>query len=248
MAVKCIDFLNVPIDILPEEDIEETVLNLLERKGVQQIIFMTIWDVLKARRNSEFREMVLSSALRLPISKSIVRGIRFLKKEEAVRRQQFSVIIDFLNVINVRYKSLYLLGGRPESLLIAEKNVRSTFTGIKIVGRFKGYYNKSIEPQIISAISKAEPSIVLVGNGIQSGRKWIYRNKNKFNSGIFIRDADILDIFSKFKKRQSQVLFDKGLDYIPKILKNPFRVFNIFGYFWFNILLVFYKFFRNNDE
>ncbi len=245
MAVKRINFLNVPIDILPEEDIEATVTELLDKKGVQQVIFMTLWDVLKARRNNEFRDMVNAAALCLPVSKSIVRGIKFLHRETAVRRQPFSVIIDFLNVINARYKSLYLLGGRQESLLIAERNVKSTFSGIKLVGRCKGYYNRMLEPQIISAIVKAEPSIIIVADGIKGGGKWIYRNKAKFNSGIFIGDMTIIDIFSKFKQRPSEYLFDKGLNYLPLVFKNPLRVFNIFGYFRFNILLLFYRIFRS---
>ncbi len=245
MAVKRINFLNVPIDILHEEDIEETVTELLDRKGVQQVVFLTLWDVLKARRNNEFGDMVREAALCLPVSKSILRGARFLQKNEPVRRQPFSVIIDFLNVINARYKSLYLLGGRQESLLLAEKNVRSTFPGIKLVGRFNGHYNSRLEPQIISAIVKAEPSIVIVSNGIKGGRKWIYRNKAEFNSGIFIGDADIIDIFSKFKKRPSEYLFDKGLTGLPLLFKNPFRIFALFGYLWFGILLLFYRIFRN---
>ena len=55
---KRINFLNVPLDVLHEEDMEETVMSLLNKEGPQQIIFMTIWDVLRARRNGEFRNMV----------------------------------------------------------------------------------------------------------------------------------------------------------------------------------------------
>ncbi len=246
MALTRIDFLNVPLDVLAEEDIEQTVMMLLEKNGPQHVIFMTLWDVLRARGNNEFRSMVQNAALCLPVSKSIIRGVRFLKKEVPIRRQQFSLIIKFLTVIDAHYKSLYLFGGRKESLLTAEKNVKSTFPGIRIVGRFAGYYHKSLEPHIISAIAKAEPSIVLVSAGIPYGRKWIYRNRNKFKSGIFIRDASLIDIFSKYRKRPSEAVFEKGCDYLVQVLKNPFKILNIFGYFWYNILLVFYRLFKKS--
>ena len=247
MSVKRINFLNVPLDVLKEEDIEETVMALLQKQGPQQIIFMTLWDVLKARHNNEFRSMVQNAALCLPLSKSLIRGAAFLKKDIPVRRQQFSIIIKFLNVIDAHYKSLYLFGGRQESLLKAEKNVKSTFPGIRIVGRFSGYYRKSIEPHIISAMAKAEPSIVIISSGIPGGRKWVYRNREHFKSGIFIRDASVIDIFSKFKNRPSEAAFEKGYDYLIQILKNPFRMFNIFRYFWYNILLLFYRLFRKEE-
>ena len=110
--------------------------------------------------------------------------------------------------------------------------------------RFAGYYHKSMEPHIISAISKAAPSVVIIGKGVPGGRKWIYRNKEHFNSGIFIRYANLIDIFSKFKKRPSEKLFNSGWDFIIPVLKNPFRIFTFFGYIWYNILLLFYRLFR----
>lgn len=241
MAVKRINFLNVPIDILSEEDTGSVVMELLKKDGVQQIVFLTVWDLLKARRNNEFREMVTSAALCLPISKSILRGAKFLKKDVPVRRSKFNVIISLLNAINNHYKSLYILGGSKESLCEAEKNVRSTFSSIQIVGRFSGYYKRAIEPNIISAISKAAPSLVIVSSGINGDSKWIYRNKKNFRAGIFIHDKDIVDIFSKIKKKPSETLFDKGLEYLPQILKNPLRLLNFFKYFWFNILLIIYR-------
>ncbi len=247
MSAERIDFLGVPLDILKEDEVEATVMDLLSRRGVQQVIFMTIWDVLKARGNNEFRSMVENAALCLPVSKSIIKGAKFLKKNLPVRRQEFSVIINFLNVIDSHFKSLYLFGGRQESLLLAEKNVRTTFPELKLVGRFPGFYHKSMEPHIISAIAKAEPSVVIVGNGIPGGEKWIYRNKDKFNSGIFIGDATVIDIFSKFKKRPSEALFNSGMNYVLSVFKNPFRIFMLFPYFWYNILLLFYRLFRKDE-
>ena len=69
MAVKRINFLNVPLDVLHEEDMEETVMSLLNKEGPQQIIFMTLWDVLRARHNGEFRNMIEKAALCLPVFK-----------------------------------------------------------------------------------------------------------------------------------------------------------------------------------
>lgn len=242
MAIKRINFLNVPIDILSEEDTDETVMELLKRGGVQQVVFLSVWDILKARRNNEFREMVTSAALCLPTSKSIIRGAKFLKKDIPVRRSKFNVIISLLNAVNVHYKTLYILGGSKESLFEAEKNVKSTFPDLRIVGRFNGHYKKAMEPNIIEAISKASPSLVIVGNGIHGESKWIHRHKQDFRSGIFIYDTDIIDIFSKTKKKPSEVLFEKGLECLPNLIRNPFRIFKIFEYLRFKLLLLIYRF------
>ena len=241
MACERIDFLNVPIDILKEEDIEKEVLSLLNKNEPSQIIFLSTWDILRARRKGEFQDMVLSSSLCLPVSKSIIKGAKFLKKPIPDRHSPFETIISILNVINANSKSLYMLGATKKSLAIAEYNVKSTFKELRFVGRYNGYYKANKEANIISAITKSAPSVVIVANGIKGGARWIYRNKAKLSDGIYIYDNNIIDIFSKYKRKTSNFLFKHGLEYLPQVFFNPLKIFTIFKYLWFKILLVFYR-------
>jgi len=241
MACERIDFLGVPLDILKKEDIENEILRLLNEHKPVQIIFLSTWDVLRARRKGEFQDMVTSSALCLPISKSIIKGASFLKKSIPERHYPFETIISILNVINSHSKSLYMLGATKRSLAIAEDNVKSTFKELKFVGRYNGYYKANMEPSIISAIAKAAPSFVILGNGIKGGARWIYRNKSKLSNGIYIYDNNIIDIFSKYKKKTSNFLFRHGLEYLPQVFCNPLKIFTVFKYCWFKILLIFYR-------
>lgn len=241
MACARIDFLGVPLDVLKEEDIESEILSLLNKNKPVQIIFLSTWDILKARKNGEFRDMVTSSSLCLPVSKSIIKGAAFLKRTVPVRHYPFETIISILNVINSHSKSLYMLGATKKSLTIAEDNVKSTFKDLKFVGRYNGYYKASMESSIISAIVKASPSLLILGNGIKGGARWIYRNKSKLSNGIYIYDCNIIDIFSNYKKKTSAFLLKHGLEYLPKVFVNPLRIFTIFKYFWFKILLLFYR-------
>jgi len=241
MACERIDFLGVPIDILKEENIETTFLSLLNEKKVSHIIFLSTWDLLKARRRGEFRDMIMNASLVLPTSKSIIKGCSFLKKTVPYRHNPFDTILYILNVVNSHYKSLYVLGATHKSLLLAEENVRTTFTELKFVGRYNGYHKLTLEPFIISAIVKAHPSLVLVGNGIRGGNKWIYRNREKLSDGIYIHDTNIIDIFSKYKRKTNSFLFKHGLEYLPKVLINPLKVFTIFKFLYFKILILVYK-------
>lgn len=241
MQCERIDFLGVPVDILKEEDIEQVVLDLLDAKKVSHIVFLSTWDVLKGRRNKEFRKMLEDASLVLPISKSIIKGARFLKRSVPIRYLPFDAVISILNVVNAHYKSLYLLGASKRSLTIAEDNVKSTFTELHFVGRYQGYYNIAIEPAIISAIVKAHPSLVLIGDGIKKGKCWAYRNKEALHDGIYIYEPNIIDIFSKYKRKTSEWLFRHGLEYLPKVLTNPFRIFTIFKYLYFKCLILFYR-------
>ncbi len=244
MAVTRIHLLTIPFDVLPEEDIEQTVLDLLSKDTPQHILFFTVWDLLKARRNAEFRAMAENAALCLPLSKSLLSAARFLKLPVPIRRDSFNMVIRILAAIDAHYKSVYLLGGHLQHLADAERNVRITFPNAQIVGRFHGYYHKSLEQDILLSITKAHPAVVIAGNGLPGGIRWIYRNRTQLPASIFVHCNDIIDIFAKRKRRISDSAFKRGHEFLPQLLKNPLKIFYLFRYINFLLTVLFYKLFR----
>ena len=243
MAAERINFLGLFLDILKPEEIEEAVFNLANKEsaGPKQIMLVNLWDFLRARRNKEFREMFLSADLVIPTSKSLVSGAVFLKNPAPFRYEPFNFIIAVMGAMEKYLKTLYLFGGKHLSLQKAEKNIRLTFPSLHIVGRVPGYYSRGMENNIKTAMSKAQGSLVIAGNGIPGKQTWIFRNRAQLPSSIFIWDDSIIDIFAERKKRPSPALFDAGLEYLPQALKNPLRVFRIFQFLWYKILLVVYR-------
>lgn len=241
-----IELLGVPVDVVKPENMENLLFQLHEQAGIKQIIFVSVWDILKAKRNANYMNCLKNAALVLPTSKSIVKGAKFLKLPIPERYNPFTTIISFMTSLETRYKSLYLLGGHKGSLMDSERNIRSTYPGLQIVGRYVGYFPKSVEPDVISAIYKSNPSLVLVSDGIKKGEKWIYDHRNKFASSIFIYNKDILNIFSLRKKRVSKETFSRGNEIWYEIFHNPIKIFLIFPFVWYKILLVCNRLFKRN--
>ena len=186
MAVQRIDVLGVPVDILLPQDVENEILKLLETPGTKQIVFMNIWDLLKARGKNDYAECVREADLVLPVSKSILRGAKFLKKSIPHRYNPFTAVINFLSALENHYKSLYILGGRKKSLMAAERNVHNTFRNLQIVGRYVGNYSKTVEDDVVEAIRKSSPSLVLLSEGLREKDLWFYHRKENFSTSIFL--------------------------------------------------------------
>ena len=108
MAVERIDVLGVPVDICNPEDFENQILELLARPGAKQIVFLSVWGLLKARGKNNFAECVQNADLVLPVSKSIIRGALFLHKKVPERYNPFTTVIKLLSVLDNHYKSLYI--------------------------------------------------------------------------------------------------------------------------------------------
>lgn len=60
------------------------------------------------------------------------------------------------------------------------------FFRYKVAGRYHGYFNKEEEIKIIENIINLKPNILIVALGSPLANKWIYRNKNKLNTKVFL--------------------------------------------------------------
>jgi N-acetylglucosaminyldiphosphoundecaprenol N-acetyl-beta-D-mannosaminyltransferase len=241
-----VSFLKVPIDIVEPDQLGSLAYKLLTEGKEQNIVLLSVWDLLRARSNAEYREYVRSAALVIPISKSIVSGIRFLLKKQAIRYMPFDFVINLLTALEGYRFSSYLLGGKRQVLIKIEKNIRETFPSLHIVGRFSGSFKRQEEATIIEAIRKASPSLLLVGKGVRGGEHWIARNSGQLGNGMRLWCSDLFDVFAKRKQHPSRAVFDLGLEWIGYCMHNPFKLLRVFPYMRYKILLLIYRVFKKH--
>lgn len=239
-----ISLVGVPVDICEPENLEHEVMEILAKPGTKQIIFLSIWDLLKARKRGDFADCVKSADLVLPISKSILRAAAFLKKPVPVRYNPFNAVIQILSVLDSHFKSIYLLGSSKKTLTKVEHNIKDTFPTLKIIGRYVGYFPKAAEGDIIQAIFKSQPDLVLISDGIREKNCWAYRRRNQFSSSSFLYYKDAFGIFSERVRRVNERTFDKGLEFFTEIAHNPFKIFYILRLFLFSLVVLWYKLFK----
>lgn len=244
METERINLLGVPVDIVRPADFEEAVLSLFEKEGAKQIVFLSVWDLLKARKKGEFSEAVKNADMILPLSKSIIKGAKFLKLPVPYRWNPFETLINIMTILENRYKSVYLLGGRKKMLLAAERNVRVTFKTLQVVGRYVGVYPKNEDPLVVEAIHKASPSLVIMSEGLKDKLCWFHNRRDKFENSVFLYYQDAIGIFSERKAHVSKEMFNKGLEIFSEIFRNPIKLFLFIPYIRYKLILLWYKLFR----
>jgi N-acetylglucosaminyldiphosphoundecaprenol N-acetyl-beta-D-mannosaminyltransferase len=238
-----VNLLRVPIDIVPQDRLTAVVYELLATGQGQNVVLLSLMDFLRARRNGEYRNYVLNAALVLPISKSLIGGIRFLTGRKAVRYMPFDFVINLLTILEGREFSVYLLGNKPRILQKTENNIRQTFPRLRVVGRFIGGFKRQEEATILEAIRKASPSLLLVSKGVRGEEQWIARNNAQLSRGLRLWCSDLFDVFAERKRRPSRKTFDHGMEWVGYCFQNPLRMFRIFPYFYYKLLLLWYRLF-----
>jgi N-acetylglucosaminyldiphosphoundecaprenol N-acetyl-beta-D-mannosaminyltransferase len=243
-GVSRIDVLRVPVDVVPEDKLTDVVETVLQKGQQCQIVLIRLWDLMKARRNKEYRNLLHGAGLVIPLSPGIVRGARFLLRSEPVTYLPFDFVVRLLSILEQRNRSLYLLGMERKHLEVVEQNIKQTYPGLRLVGRYHGFYPRYLDESIITAIKKSAPSCLLVGRGVTGGERWIYRHKPRFHSGIFLHAPDVLDIFADLKRRSSRRAPEGGIESLPRLLIKPWRMFRGVVYLWYGLLLLIYRLFQ----
>ncbi len=244
MKLKRIKVLNVPVDMADPEIAVKAIEGLLETGQQHQIVFLTLSGLLKARRDAEFARCIRDASVVLPVSLAIVRGARFLDAGRLSLFNSFEFIIRLLSLLEKSKGTVYLLGSDKQTLEIAEENLLGSFHGIRVVGRYYGYFPKEIEGNIITAIKKSSPNLILVGKGVSGKDKWILRHKKELNPGLSLWVSNCFEIFAGREKQASRKLHAVGLGGLSGVWRRPWRLLKAFNYLRYFVLLLVYKIFK----
>lgn len=239
--IKRISFLKVPIDILPEDRIEDVIKDLSEDGKRHQIVLVNFFDLMKARRSKEFMKTLNEASLVIPTAVSITRGIKFLSKDPSFRYRPFDFVIRILGIMEKHKKTFYLIGGKQHALQTVFNNMRISFPGLNIVGRYTGHYSPQLEENILIAIKKASPAFLLAGDGLKGADKWLTARKDALSPGLYLYCSECFAIFSGKKKKGSKKSWESGSEIIPEVLKNPLKIFRVFLRLHYLMLLLIYR-------
>lgn len=233
-----ISMLGVPLDVVSIENLPSLVEEMLESGTNHQVMFLRYSDLFRARRKGEFRQAVERASLVLPLSKRIVRGAKFLGESVPVLYKPFDIIIRIFGVVERKRGSAYLLGSKLKRMQKSHRNLRDSFPGVTFVGRHTGFYDKSVEDNILVAIKKASPSFLLAGRGIKGRELWFHRNRDKIDPSIMLWDRHCYEVFAGSRRKPSHSSFSQFLVGILKLIIMPWRFLLLFRFFWYLILLL----------
>jgi N-acetylglucosaminyldiphosphoundecaprenol N-acetyl-beta-D-mannosaminyltransferase len=245
--IERINLLKIPLDIVPEESLGAIINGLLQSKG-GHIVLLSVWDLLKARRNSEYRHFVQNAALVIPISKSLISGAKFLSGKTPQRYMPFNFVVRLLSIIEESEYTVYLLGGAPKVLSLSEKHIRQTFPRVKIIGRHSRKIRRHDEPILIESIRKVSPSLLLANRGLRGGEKWLMRHQEALsesqNPGLRLWCSDLFEVFADKRSRPADKTFERGLEWFGYCCRSPIKFLRFFSFFYYKILLLCYRLFK----
>lgn len=237
-GVTRIHILGIPVDVVDDESLPRAIENFYALKDHRQIIFLDFHELMRARHNNERREAITRAALIVPVSSLIVRAARFLHRDVPPLRRTYPFIIRLLGILEQKNKSVYLLGSSMRDVRLAESSLKATFPGLQIVGRYAAHFPTERESDVITAIKKASPTLLLAGKGLKGRHLWISRKRSQFAPGLSVWENTCLDVFSGKRPKPNDRSGARITRGFFGTLIRPWKFFRVFRYLLFFLLLL----------
>lgn len=178
--------------------------------------------VMETRRNNTYKKIVQSADFVVPDGIGIILAAKHKKQPLIERIAGFDLMKDMLEFANESEAKCFFLGASEEVNKEAVSNIKRQYPGIKVTGRHHGFFDKS-DAAIVNLVKDGEPDFIFVALGFPKQEEWIYENLPAFSKGIFMGVGGSLDVFAGKVKRAPDFWIKLNLEWLYRIIKQPFR-------------------------
>lgn len=193
--------------------------------------------VMKTREDEVYKEIVQSADYVVPDGAGVLLAAKFMKQPLPERVAGFDLMLDLLEFANVQGLSVYLLGAKDYVNQKAVLEIEKRYPNVTIAGHRDGFFDLN-DQDVATAVREAAPDIVFVALGFPKQEQWINKYMESFAKGLFIGLGGSFDILAGEVKRAPQKWIDLNVEWLYRILQQPFRIKRIFKVFEFMIRII----------
>lgn len=159
----------------------------------------------------------------LPDGIGVVKALRWINGVN-VQRQSFdatSLFHPIMEHLNLRDKSLCIVGGRPGVALEAQQKMRDFYPNVNYLGALDGFRNFD---DIVAWVLKHNPDVVLIGMGSPVQESILLRLKFEGFAGVGFTCGGFLDQFALNSQYYPQIINKLDLRWLYRLFCEPRRL------------------------
>lgn len=218
MFTKILDF-----NIFNED--KKSLMNYIENIDKVNIISGNPEILFNGLNNSILKENFKhKTSIIIPDGVGTVLASKLLKKPVKEKIAGIDVVKEVLIKANLEGKSIYLLGAKEEVLNKCVENIKNEFPNLKISGFHNGFFDLNNCEDIIEDIKKCNPWAIFVAMGSPRQEIFIQKVMDSVDTHIFMGVGGVFDIFAGNLKRAPRWMISLGLEWLYRVIKEPFRI------------------------
>jgi N-acetylglucosaminyldiphosphoundecaprenol N-acetyl-beta-D-mannosaminyltransferase len=126
------------------------------------------------------------------------------------------------------YIRYYFMGSSQKVLNLITERLNREYPNITVCGTysppFKGDFSDHDNTKMVKAVNDAKPDILWIGMTAPKQEKWVYMNRDRLNVPFAAAIGAVFDFYAGTKQRSSDFWIKMGLEWLPRFLREPKRL------------------------
>jgi N-acetylglucosaminyldiphosphoundecaprenol N-acetyl-beta-D-mannosaminyltransferase len=221
---------DVAVDAVDLQDVTRFVDAAVEqRDGHASVFCANPHSLVVAHQDDEFLHALQSAEVVLPDGFGIVLASRLGRHKIQQRVSGPDLLEHLARHWNERtHRSFFFLGSTTEVLNGIQSRMRSEFPLVEVNGMYappiRSEFDDTENRRMIDAVNAADPDVLWVGMTAPKQEKWIMRHREELRVPVVCAVGAAFDFFAETKKRSPQWFRDHGLEWLPRLFREPGRL------------------------
>ena len=222
--------LGIPVSPLTRDACLEKILQRIhEGKVGCTLVCANPHSVEEAQRDRLFREALMTADLVIPDGIGIVLASHFLGGKITERVTGTDIFIGLNQALDRDGgRSVFFLGSTEDTLDAIQRRFVNDFPRVRVAGTysppFRQEFSEDENRAMVVAVNEARPDVLWVGMTAPKQEKWLLRNRGRLLVGASAAVGAVFDFYSGKVQRSSPTFQRLGLEWLPRLLREPQRL------------------------
>lgn len=181
-----------------------------------------------SKEDKEFECALKASDFLFPDGIGIVWAARFLQRKKIKKIAGYDLFLHFAAKLNEEKGSCFFLGASEATLELIKSRMLRDYPEVK-VGTFsppyKAVFSEKDSTLMLSKVAEFNPDVLFVGMTAPKQEKWVHQHKKGIKANVVCCIGAVFDFYAGTVKRPSAFWINLGLEWLPRLLKEPKRLF-----------------------
>ena len=222
--------LGTDIDVVDMRAAVEKVKEFLyERNSCRSIFTANPHSLIISQKDNLFCKALKSADLMIPDGILLVMASKIFYPGSSFQERVAGpdLFLEICRLANERGYGCFFYGATEDVLKRIKDKMNEEFPNIRIVGCYSPPFRELTESeneQVVKIINDAHPDILWVGLSAPKQEKWVFMNKDRLRVKIIGAVGAAFDFYAGTKKRSSSWFRKHGLEWLPRLLREPKRM------------------------
>lgn len=171
-----------------------------------------------------YENFIKGNSIIIPDGVGTVLASKIIKNPVKEKIAGVEFVQSLFNKFEKENKSVYLLGAKKSTLEKCINILNKKYPKLNIVGKRDGYFDINNCESLIDEINVLKPYVIFVAMGCPRQESFIIKYMDRLNVNVFMGVGGTFDVISGEVNRAPKWMIDLGLEWLYRVVKEPFRI------------------------